>query len=84
MENENLENIIIKIVQKTVDGRDGVDVQFQVEEIDIGTLFDLGLYFTNLARGQRVRTKAPEDDPQIDASNSDKKQRVHKPKPVRD
>jgi hypothetical protein len=49
--------VLIEIVKKTVEGREGVDVQFKVDTMDMGTLFDLGQYFTNLARNQMVRTR---------------------------
>lgn len=73
--------VLIEIVKKTVEDREGVDVQFKVDTMDMGTLFDLGQYFTNLARNQMVRTRPPEED--ITQGNSQEKQRVRKPAPKR-
>lgn len=76
--------VLIKIVQKMQEGRAGVDVIFDVETMDTGTLMDLGTYFTTLGRGQRVRTQPLPDEknPDVEA-NGQKKGRPRKPKPVR-
>ena len=81
--NEDFEEgkVLIEIVQKVVDGRVGVDVRFEVDDIDIGTLIDLGQYFTNLGRNQRIRTR-PEEE--VDAESNGRKKRPIKPKPVRE
>lgn len=83
MDEKQEEIVLIKIVQKIVNGRLGVDVQFLAETLDIGTLIDLGAYFTNLGRNQRITTN-PNEEVVPEENGAEKKQRVYKPKPVRD
>ena len=75
-------DVLIEVRYKVAEnGQEGVDIKFMVDNMDIGTLIDLGAYFTALGRNQRIRTRAPEEE--VSDQNSQDKKRVLKPSPKR-
>jgi hypothetical protein len=62
---ENDREVIITVYRKNDKRNPGIDIEYSQDVIDTGTIIDLSMYFTNLARSQAIKTRTAEPRKEI-------------------